>query len=40
MNNKNKCIKKPICTFSLERIKVPELDFSNLPLIIKGDKNE
>ena len=40
MNNENDSIKKPISTFNLERLNVIELDFSNLPLIIKGDKNE
>ncbi len=40
MKNKNEYIKKSRCIFNLERIKVQLLDFSNLPLIIKGDKNE
>ncbi len=40
MKPKNENIKKPRCTFNLERIKVKELDLSNLPLIIKGDENE
>ncbi len=40
MKIKNKYINKPRSTFKLERIKVKKLDFSNLPLIIKGDRNE
>ena len=40
MKAKNEYFKKPRSTFNLERIKVKELDFSNLPLIIKGDENE
>ncbi len=40
MKNKNDSIKKSKCTFNLQRNKINKLDFSNLPLIIKGDNNE
>lgn len=40
MKIKNEYIKKPRCTFKLDKIKVKKLDFSNLPLILKGEENE
>ncbi len=40
MKSKNEHTKKSRCNFTLQRNKIKKFDFSNLPLIIKGDKNE